>query len=424
MLFSSIAYIEAEFENIQAPDAIAEQLCHVGASQRKQRPSIVATCSIFTKWCIGKRSARSGQVFSLCIFRLLTLSKVVPKFLFPMHIDEFHFELPEGLIAQHPAPIRDHSRLMVLDRGEKSVRHHRFNEIGQFLNSGDALVVNRTRVFPARLRGVTTVEGTQIELLLIREKNGGRWLAMGRPGKRLRLGAKLEFGDDLRGEVTDRRADGRLIVDFNREKIGSSICRVGEVPLPPYIRRPVVAADLVRYQTVYARDSGAVAAPTAGLHFTTGLLKRLTESDVSITSILLHVGPGTFAPIKVEDPRKHILEPEYFEIDRSTAEGLNGCRQRGGRVVAVGTTVVRALETQVGENGEICNSSGWTDKLIYPPYRFRAVDSLVTNFHLPRSSLLMMVAAFAGAGFVREAYRIAVEEEYRFYSYGDAMLIL
>ncbi len=341
-----------------------------------------------------------------------------------MHIDEFRYDLPEHLIAQYPTAGRDESRLMVLNRATRTIDHCRFSEIGQFLGSGDTLVLNRTRVIPARLRGQAVSTGGKIELLLIRDQGDGTWLAMGRPAKRLRAGAQLSFADGVSGEVLEKTDGGRYILRFGRDDMATSLCKIGEVPLPPYIRRSPDEQDKSRYQTVYAKDPGAIAAPTAGLHFTESLLQRLVESGVRLASVLLHVGPGTFEPVRVSDPRQHVLEPEYFEIDAGTAADLNQCREGRGRIIAVGTTVVRTLETGAEHSGQISGATGWTDKLIHPPYRFRAVDALVTNFHLPCSTLLMMVAAFAGAPFALEAYRIAVERQYRFYSYGDAMLIL
>jgi S-adenosylmethionine:tRNA ribosyltransferase-isomerase len=341
-----------------------------------------------------------------------------------MDIDEFRYDLPEHLIAQYPPSVRDASRLMVLDRRAKSIDHCQFSEIGQFLAAGDTLVLNRTRVIPARLRGQTTVTGGKIELLLIRDRGDGEWLAIGRPGKRLRTGVHLCFGDEVAGEVLETSDGGRCIVKFDRCDIAAILCKIGEVPLPPYIRRDPDEQDKSRYQTVYAKDPGAVAAPTAGLHFTENLLQQLVESGVRLASVLLHVGPATFAPVRVSDPRQHVLEPEYFEIDGAAAADLNQCRKEGGRIVAVGTTTVRTLETGAADSEQVSAATGWTSKLIYPPYRFRAVDTLLTNFHLPCSTLLMMVAAFAGTEFALNAYRIAVKNEYRFYSYGDAMLIL
>ena len=341
-----------------------------------------------------------------------------------MHIDEFRYDLPKRLIAQYPPAGRDESRLMVVNRSTGSIDHHQFSEIGQFLSSGDTLVLNRTRVIPARLRGRSIATGGKIELLLIRDRGDGEWLAMGRPAKRLSAGAQLSFADEVSGEVLERTDAGRYIVRFGRDDMAASLSKIGEVPLPPYIRRSPDEQDKSRYQTVYAKDPGAIAAPTAGLHFTEGLLQRLVESGVNLASVLLHVGPGSFEPVRVSDPRQHVLEPEYFEIDAGTAGDLNQCREERGRIVAVGTTVVRVLETGAEESGRVSGGTGWTDKLIHPPYRFRAVDALVTNFHLPCSTLLMMVAAFAGTQCVHKAYHIAVKREYRFYSYGDAMLIL
>ena len=342
-----------------------------------------------------------------------------------MRLADLDFDLPPELIAQHPRGRRDQSRLLVLDRSDASIQHLRFNDICRFLKPEDALVVNRTRVVRARLRGRKAETGAEIELLMIRQREGGRWLALGRPGRRLSPGTVVEFaGGRFQGTIVDKVEGGRFLVSFAEGDTSKLLEEAGEVPLPPYIRRRPNAEDVVRYQTVFARDQGAIAAPTAGLHFTTDLLGSIEAGGTAVESILLHVGPGTFEPLRSEELGRNSLEPEYYEVDKGTAAELCGRRRRGGRLVAVGTTVVRTLETVVGKDGAIRPGRGWSGKFIFPPYEFKAIDALLTNFHLPRSSLLLLVAAFAGRKLVIEAYRAAVAERYRFYSYGDAMLIL
>ena len=345
-----------------------------------------------------------------------------------MNLADYDYELPEGLIAQYPASERDGARLMVLDRKTGRIDHAVFRSFPDFLRPGDCLVVNETRVFPARLNGFRAGSGGAVELLLIRP-DGDCWEVLARPGRRLREGAEVVFQEvDLVAVVTEVLSSGRRLVRFNgNASLELLLGRHGRIPLPPYIKREDDPTDRERYQAVYARTPGAVAAPTAGLHFTSDLLERIRESGVEIVPVLLHVGPGTFQPVEVEDPRRHEMDAEYFEIGSEAAEKVNTCRRNGGRVVAVGTTTVRALESSAMEkrDGWILNpGSGWTRLFVYPPYRFKLIDTLVTNFHLPRSTLLMLVSAFADRGFTLGAYEEAVQQEYRFYSYGDAMLIL
>ena len=341
-----------------------------------------------------------------------------------MRIDEFHFELPPELIAQHPAPQRDSSRLLVLNRADASIQHLSFGDLPSLLSPGDALALNQTRVVPARLRGHGAGSAGPVELLLIRQE-GERWLAMGKPARRLRLGSRLEFGGGRLGaEVVEQEGPGRVWVRFEPAQVTELLPSLGEIPLPPYIRRPIQEADRDRYQTVFAQVEGAIAAPTAGLHFTTALLERIAAQGTAIVPVLLHVGPGTFAPVRSADLRQHRIEPEYYQITEESAASLCRRRQEGGRIFAVGTTVVRTLETACEATGQLAAGEGWTAKYIYPPYTFNGVDALVTNFHLPESTLLLLVAAFAGRELLLEAYRQAVAARYRFYSYGDAMLIL
>ncbi|MEW6749535.1 MAG: tRNA preQ1(34) S-adenosylmethionine ribosyltransferase-isomerase QueA [Candidatus Latescibacterota bacterium] len=341
-----------------------------------------------------------------------------------MKLRDLDFALPEAQIAQFPVPVRDGSRLLVLERATGTTAHRVFRDLVDYLRPPDVLVVNETRVRPARLRGRKAGTGGAVELLLLRQ-DGDEWVALGRPGRRLQPGTRLEFGHGaLAAQVTSRPAPDRVRVRFAASDLEARLEALGEVPLPPYIRRPPQEEDRVRYQTVYARQGGAVAAPTAGLHFTPELLGQVQARGVRVAPVVLHVGPGTFEPVRVEDVAEHRLEAEYFEVPEATAAEVQQGRTRGGRIVAVGTTVVRALESAVAQDGGVRAACGWTDKYIYPPYQFRAVDALVTNFHLPRSSLLLLVAAFAGCRQVLRAYAQAVEAGYRFYSFGDAMLIV
>ena len=343
-------------------------------------------------------------------------------------LSDYDYELPQELIAQHPVAERDASRLMVLRRSSGQIEHVRFRDLPEFLGPMDRLVVNETRVVPARLKGFRPGTGGAVELLLVR-RDGDLWEALARPGRRLRPGAVVAFEDeDLRAVVEEVLPDGRRVVRFEgTADLEDVLQRRGHVPLPPYIRRDDVPEDHEQYQTVYARVPGAVAAPTAGLHFTPDLLNRLGEMDAGIVPLLLHVGPGTFKPVVEEDLSRHEMDAEFFEVGPEAAESVNRCRSEGGRLVAVGTTSVRTLESAAARQDEgwvLQAQSGWTRLFVRPPYAFRLTDVLITNFHLPRSTLLMLVAAFAGREFMLEAYAEAVRERYRFYSYGDAMVIM
>ena len=344
-----------------------------------------------------------------------------------MKLSDFDYDLPEDLIAQFAVEPRDSSRLMVLDRGEESIHHAHFRDLPGFLRPGDCLVVNETRVFPARLKGVRKGTGGAIELLLVRQ-DGDLWEVMARPGRRMRPGVEFIFpGEDLTAVVEEVLPSGRRMVRFRGgASLDEVLDRCGHVPLPPYIKRDDVPEDRERYQAVYAKTSGAVAAPTAGLHFTPELLAAVREKGVTVTPVLLHVGPGTFKPVEVDDPAQHQMDAEYYEVTPEATDVVNGCRRNGGRVVAVGTTSVRVLESCAEEADgvwRLAPGSGWTDLFIFPPRDFRVVDALITNFHLPKSTLLMMVSALAGREFVMRAYSEATRERYRFYSYGDAMLL-
>lgn len=350
-----------------------------------------------------------------------------------MFISEFDYELPEELIAQQPAARRDAARMLVVERGSGTWRDAEFAALPSELRAGDLVVVNDTRVFPARLEGRRVPSGGRVELLLVRElaERGPRaWETLARPARRLDAGARLEFGGGrLACEVVEAREDGRRVVRFETaEEFDALLEELGRLPLPHYIRREsedeaTRAADRVRYQTIFARERGAIAAPTAGLHFTPQVTDALRSRGVGFAALTLHVGYGTFAPVRVEDLAEHRVEAERYEVSEETARAIGRARESGGRVVAVGTTVVRALESAAAETGEVRSGRGETGLTITPGFRFRAVDALLTNFHLPRSSLLVLVSAFAGRGLVLDAYRHAVRARYRFYSYGDCMLI-
>ena len=343
-----------------------------------------------------------------------------------MRTADFDYTLPPELIAQTPVEPRDRSRLLVLDRSTGAVTHRdRFADIVDYLRQGDLLVLNDTRVLPARLRGVTTPQGADVELLLLRRLAPGLWRCMGRPGRRLRPGARLRFeggGQVLEATVLEIDAEGYRVVRLDGEE---KLDTAGEAPLPPYIHTPL--ADPERYQTVYARAPGSAAAPTAGLHFTPSLLERLAAQGVESAYVTLHIGPGTFRPVRTDDPREHVLDSEFFELGPEAAAAINRAKAEGRRVVCVGTTAVRLLETvaaRLPRGASLSPSTGWADLLVLPGHDFRVPDALVTNFHLPRSTLLMLVSAFAGREPVLRAYREAVDRGYRFASFGDCMLIV
>jgi len=341
-----------------------------------------------------------------------------------MKVDEFDYDLPPELVAQKPVEPRDASRLLVLSRATGNIEHRRFYELGQYLEPGDVLVLNNTRVIPARLLGVKSISGARAEVFLLARREEDLWEVMVRPGKRLKPGTTVEFGDGLlTGEIVDYAPGGNRLIRFRYEGLFEYVLdTLGEMPLPPYIKEKL--EDPERYQTVYAQFPGSAAAPTAGLHFTPGLLSELEQRGVQLVNLLLHVGLGTFRPVQATDISQHQMHAEYYELTRQAAQTINEARNRGGRIVAVGTTSVRTLETAADQEGIIHPGSGWTDIFIYPGYRYRAVDAMVTNFHLPKSTLLMLVSAFASREKILEAYYAAIKERYRFYSFGDAMLIL
>jgi len=345
-----------------------------------------------------------------------------------MNVSDFDYELPPELIAQQPLAERAASRMLVVDRAKQTWTDSQFKMFPEYLRGNDALVVNNTRVFPARLEGERSPSGGAVELLLIREIEPNIWQTLARPARRLRKGSRIVFGwSRLQAEVVGLLDNGMRLVRFETsETLDDVIDEFGEMPLPPYIKRVAGgdAGDKERYQTVYASQRGAIAAPTAGLHFTPSVLQNVLAGGVSISEITLHVGYGTFEPVRTEDVEHHRVAPEWSSITPAAAETINGVRALGGRVITVGTTTTRALEAATGTDGQVKAISGFVDLTIVPGYEFRTVDALLTNFHLPRSSLLMLVSAFAGRDLVLDAYRHAVQQGYRFFSYGDCMLVL
>ena len=338
-----------------------------------------------------------------------------------MKLSDFVYELPEARIAQTPVEPRDHSRLMVVHRDTHGIEHRHFYDIIDYLNPGDCLVINETKVIPARLYGERPTGGA-VEVLLLKQVGPKRWETLVRPGRKLKPGAEVIFGDGrLRGRVLETTAAGGRIVEFECEgTFEAALDALGEMPLPPYIHEKLQDRD--RYQTVYAKQDGSAAAPTAGLHFTPELLQRIREKGIDIVPVLLHVGLGTFRPVKVENIEDHEMHTEYFEVPEDAARRINAARERGGRIVAVGTTSVRTLES-AAKDGRVQAMRGDTNIFIKPGYRYQMVDALITNFHLPGSTLVMLVSAFYDRERVLDAYRLAVQEEYRFFSFGDAMLI-
>lgn len=340
-----------------------------------------------------------------------------------MKRQDFYFDLPEELIAQDPLEDRSSSRLLVLDKETGETSHHIFKEIVDYLNPGDCLVINDTKVIPARLIGAREGTGAKIEVLLLKRKENNVWETLVKPGKKARPGTRIVFGEGLLvGEVIDVVEEGNRLIKFEYEGIFEEILdQLGEMPLPPYITHKL--QDKNRYQTVYAKHEGSAAAPTAGLHFTSELLEQVKEMGVNIAHVTLHVGLGTFRPVKVDDVEKHHMHSEFYIVEEDQAKLINDTKKNGGRVIAVGTTSCRTLESATGEDGIVKATSGWTEIFIYPGYRFKCIDALITNFHLPESTLLMLVSALAGKEKIMHAYEVAVQERYRFFSFGDAMFI-
>lgn len=341
-----------------------------------------------------------------------------------MQTSDFFYELPQELIAQTPLEPRDSSRLMILNKSDGSIEHKIFRDIIDYLNPGDCLILNDTRVIPARIYGVKEETGAVVEFLLLNQRENNVWECLCKPGKRAKIGTKFVFGEGIvKCEVIDVTDDGNRIIHFDcdSKKIYNILDKIGKMPLPPYITEEL--KDGERYQTVYSRELGSAAAPTAGLHFTNELLDRIKEKGVKIGYVTLHVGLGTFRPVKVEDVTKHKMHSEHYHISKETADLINETKKKGGRVISVGTTSTRTLESVATKNGCICEDEDNTSIFIYPGYKFKCIDALITNFHLPESTLIMLVSALAGYNNIMNAYNIAVKEKYRFFSFGDAMFI-
>ena len=340
-----------------------------------------------------------------------------------MKVSDFYFELPEELIAQYPLEKRDSSRLMVLDKKTGEIEHRKFHDILEYLNEGDTLVLNNTRVLPARLIGEKEETGGKIEFLLLKRIEGDKWECLAKPGRKAKVGTVFTFGEGkLKAIVREIGEEGNRIIEFKYDGIFEQVLdELGQMPLPPYIHEKL--EDKERYQTVYSKEKGSAAAPTAGLHFTEELLKEIKDKGVNIAYLTLHVGLGTFRPVKVDDVNNHVMHSEYYHLDKENAELINKTKEAGKRVIAVGTTSSRTLETIGDENGRVREQSGWTDIFIYPGYKFKIVDNLITNFHLPESTLIMLVSALAGQENIMNAYNTAVKEKYRFFSFVDSMFI-
>lgn len=341
-----------------------------------------------------------------------------------MKRQDFYYDLPEELIAQDPLEDRSGSRLLVLDKKSGAVSHHVFKKVIDYLHEGDCLVINDTKVIPARLIGAKVGTDAKIEVLLLKRKENNIWETLVKPGKKAKIGTKISFGDGLLiGEVVDIVEEGNRLIQFSYEGIFEEILdRLGQMPLPPYITHQLKDRD--RYNTVYAVHEGSAAAPTAGLHFTPELLEQIEKKGIEIARVTLHVGLGTFRPVKADEITDHHMHSEFYQIDEDAADKINRTKERGGRVICVGTTSCRTIESAADENGHIEASSGWTEIFIYPGYQFKVLDCLITNFHLPESTLIMLVSALAGREHVLAAYEEAVKMKYRFFSFGDAMLII
>lgn len=340
-----------------------------------------------------------------------------------MLLTDFDYDLPEELIAQTPCKQRDHSRLMVLNRSDESIAHDHFFELKKYLKAGDTLVFNNTKVIPARLIGSRDKTGGKVEVFLLRRQDGNKWEVLVKPGKKARIGEVIDFGTELSCKVLEHTDFGGRVVEFSYEGIWEEILdRLGQTPLPPYIHEKL--QDKNRYQTVYAKIDGSAAAPTAGLHFTKELLRQLKAMEINLEFVTLHVGLGTFRPVNEENIEDHVMHTEWFHVDKNTAARINDNKAHGRRIIAVGTTSIRTLESATNDAGKLMPQSGETGIFIYPGYKFKMVDGIITNFHLPKSTLIMLISAFAGREYVLRAYKTAVQKKYRFFSFGDAMLIL
>ncbi|PIS30522.1 MAG: tRNA preQ1(34) S-adenosylmethionine ribosyltransferase-isomerase QueA [Candidatus Marinimicrobia bacterium CG08_land_8_20_14_0_20_45_22] len=344
-----------------------------------------------------------------------------------MRLSNFDYSFPKELIANFPIKERDHSKLMVINRKDESITHKHFYDIVDYFNPGDLLVVNETRVYPARLWAVKDRSDAKVEVFLLRELENSLWEVMVKPARKVRIGNKLTIADGVQCDVIDNTVSGGRVVRFNgipQETLYKLIDEIGQSPLPPYIDREPTDEDKIKYQTVYAKRRGAVAAPTAGLHFTEALLQKIRDKGVKIYPIVLHIGLGTFRPVTVEDLTRHRMDSEYFEVSAETAIAINEAKAKGKRIIGVGTSVARTLETVTVSGFQISPRRGWTDKFIHPPYDFKMIDVLISNFHQPKSTLLMLVCAFANHPLIMKAYKEAVKKKYRFFSYGDAMIII
>ncbi|MFZ5515709.1 MAG: tRNA preQ1(34) S-adenosylmethionine ribosyltransferase-isomerase QueA [Candidatus Zhuqueibacterota bacterium] len=342
-----------------------------------------------------------------------------------MKLSDFKYNLPGDLIAQYPTDKRDQSRLMILDRHTETIETKKFSDITDYINEGDSLVLNHTKVFPARLMATKDKTDAQVEIFLLRELENSLWEVLVKPARKVRVGNRLTISKDFICDVIDNTVSGGRVVRFSYEGDFFNIVeKIGKSPLPPYINREPEDMDKERYQTVYASVRGAVAAPTAGLHFTRKLIDKVEKKGVNIVHVLLHLGLGSFRPVMVEDLSRHKMDSEFFEISQAASDTINKTIKSGGKVVAVGTSTVRVLESVVTTEGYVKPLKGWTDKFIYPPYDVKIVDRMITNFHLPCSTLIMLVSAFASRDFIFRAYQKAIDEKWRFYSYGDAMLII
>ena len=340
-----------------------------------------------------------------------------------MKVKDFDFDLPKELIAQHPLENRDECRLMAVDKNTGCIEHKHFKDVIDYLEKGDCLVLNDTRVLPARLMGVKEGSGGKIEFLLLKRAENDTWEVLVKPGKKAQIGTKFIFGNgELKAEIIALGDEGIRIAKFDFQGIFEEILdKLGQMPLPPYIKEKLEDQEL--YQTVYSKSVGSAAAPTAGLHFTEELLKKIKDKGVNIAFVTLHVGLGTFRPVKVETVEDHSMHSEYYELTKENADLINSAKDNGKKVIAVGTTSNRTIETIANEQGRVSEKSGWTSIFIYPGYRFKAVDVLITNFHLPESTLIMLISAFSSRELVMKAYKIAIEKKYRFFSFGDAMII-
>ena len=349
-----------------------------------------------------------------------------------MKLSQFSYDLPSELLAEYPAELRDEARLMVLNRKDETIEHKRFKDLVDYFDDGDIMLFNNTKVFPARLFGNKEKTGARIEVFLLRELNTDSrlWDVLVDPARKIRIGNKLFFGEDsgLVAEVIDNTTSRgrtlRFLFDGSYDEFRGKLKELGETPLPKYIKRESEPSDIERYQTIYAKHEGAVAAPTAGLHFSKHLLKRLEIKGINLKELTLHVGLGTFNPVEVEDLSKHRMDSEQVNIPANTADAVNAAVKNKKRVCAVGTTVMRSIESSVSASHQLKPYDGWTNKFIFPPYEFSIANCMITNFHTPKSTLMMMTSAFTGHDFLKEAYKVAIKEGYRFYSYGDAMLVL